>query len=528
MTNGTINATGGTVGIVNGITARGGTNTISGNTIYNLTIANANTSATYQASVSGIALYYATAAAQTISGNTIYNLSNTYSSFAGSVIGLYYSGPTIASTLARNFIHGLSATGASSTTATITGIQIAGGASTYSNNIISLGGNTKTTLYGIYVSGALYEDNNFYFNTVFIGGALVSGSTNKSYALYSAVTTNTRDFRNNIFVNTRSTTSGTSLHYAACFAYASSANLRLDYNDYYAPGTGGVLGYYNGADVTSLPLIPGFDIMSGAIDPVFANPGGTTATDYKPSSGSLEGVSGTGITTDYSGTTRATFPTMGAWETTGLPTARVEVWQGILQASYFTLKGAFDKINDGTHTGALEIRITGKVIEQASAMLNASGSGSASYSSLTIYPTVTGCVVAGELAAPLIDLNGADNVTIDGRVNATGSTKDLVICNFSTSATAGTSTLRFINDATQNTVKYCTIRGSETDPSGSSGILFFSTTTGTTGNDGNLIDNNNITNAGNANRPINAVFSSGTSAKENSGITISNNNIYDF
>ena len=76
---------------------------------------------------------------------------------------------------------------------------MASGATTYSNNIINLGGNTKTSVYGIYETGAANNNNNIYFNTVYISGTLASGSTNKSYALYSALSTNVRDFRNNIF-----------------------------------------------------------------------------------------------------------------------------------------------------------------------------------------------------------------------------------------------------------------------------------------------------------------------------------------
>ena len=41
-------------------------------------------------------------------------------------------------------------------------------------------------------------------------------------------------------------------------------------------------------------------------------------------------------------------------------------------------------------------------------------------------------------------------------------------------------------------------------------------------------NNNNITNADNANRPVNAILSLGTAGKENIGNIISNNAIYDF
>ena len=208
------------------------------------------------------------------------------------------------------------------------------------------------------------------------------------------------------------------------------------------------------------------------------------------------------------------------------PYIEVNATVGNSLAYYFNLKSAFDKINDGTHQGEITIKIKRSTTEPATAVLYGSGTGSANYSSVNIYPTETGLSISGNLAAPLIDLNGADNVTIDGRVNATGTTKDLSIINTSTGSVVGTSAIRFINDASGNTVKYCTIKSSETRAT--SGIIFFDTTTETTGNDNNTIEYNDITNAADANRPVNAIYSLGTAGKDNSGNIISNNNIYDF
>ncbi len=128
---------------------------------------------------------------------------------------------------------------------------------------------------------------------------------------------------------------------------------------------------------------------------------------------------------------------MGAFHVT--PCLRVEVYQSsVFQAAYPNLKSAFDAFNAGTHkTGPFEIRINGDVFEISSAVLNASGTGAADYTSVIIYPTKPGVKISGSLAAPLIDLNGADNVTIDGRVNATGTTRDvtnMTITNSSNSA----------------------------------------------------------------------------------------------
>ncbi len=204
--------------------------------------------------------------------------------------------------------------------------------------------------------------------------------------------------------------------------------------------------------------------------------------------------------------------------------AQTTITVGSSGATYTTLKSAFDAINAGIVTGTITIQVVANTTETTSAVLNASGSGSASYTSVNIYPTATGSIISGALAAPLIDLNGADNVTIDGRVNATGSTKDMFITNTSTSNVAGTSTLRFINDATNNTVKFCTIRGAES--LNSYGVIYFGISAGANGNDNNTISNNNITNAGT--RPVNGVYSLGTSGKENSGVIFSNNNVYDI
>ena len=194
-------------------------------------------------------------------------------------------------------------------------------------------------------------------------------------------------------------------------------------------------------------------------------------------------------------------------------------------STYSTLYAAFTAINAGTHKGAIEIAISGTVTETSSAVLNGTGSGSASYTSVLIYPTVTNVIIGGNLSPstlPIIDLNGATNVTIDGRVNHTGSSTDLVIRN---AYSSGNSTIRFINGASSNTVKYCTLKGA--GASAGSGIIFFSTSS-TSGNSNNIIDHNSIQFNGYGAIPQNCIFALGSSGYENSGNQITNNNIYDF
>ena len=103
--------------------------------------------------------------------------------------------------------------------------------------------------------------------------------------------------------------------------------------------------------------------------------------------------------------------------------------------SYPTLKDAFDAINSGVHTGAITIDVIGNTFESATAVLNASGTGAASYTSIFMSPSGGSRIIQGSLAGgttgAIIRLAGADNVTIDGRI--AGSGRNLSILNNSTS-----------------------------------------------------------------------------------------------
>lgn len=201
---------------------------------------------------------------------------------------------------------------------------------------------------------------------------------------------------------------------------------------------------------------------------------------------------------------------------------------GTATASYPTLKGAFDAINAGTHTNVIQISITGTVTETATASLNASGSGSASYTGVTINP-VGNAVVTGNLTLPLVELNGADNVVIDG-LNTGGNS--LTISNTNTSATSGTCTIKLIGDATNNTITNSIIQGSATmSTTANGGTIFISTAaSGGNGNDNNTISNNDI-GASPAGTPTKGIYGNGSTTNlniANSGINITNNNIHDI
>lgn len=188
---------------------------------------------------------------------------------------------------------------------------------------------------------------------------------------------------------------------------------------------------------------------------------------------------------------------------------------------YSTLHEAFDAINVGTHTGAITIDVCGNTSEgTATARLDDNGTDP-----IIIKPvgqrTISGATTAG---LPLIDFNGADRVTIDGLNDLSNA---LTISNLTTAATAGTSTIRFSDDATDNKVTNCSILGSSTSiHSTPAATIIFGTGT-ITGNDNNVISNNRIGPAGST-LPSRAIMGTGTSTVINDKVQITGNRIFDF
>lgn len=478
----------------------------------NLSIANANNLTNHNAAAGGIVLSgSATGTINRTVGNTIHNLSNSFSGFTGQVSGIYFFGNSSTTNVcARNFIHSLSVTNSSA--ATIIGIIAQDGQAIYSNNIVSIGDYTDNSFYGfLHNAGSC----NLYHNSIYIWGEPAFEEM-ISAAFRSNNNSLSRNFRNNIFYNARSNDGASGTHYAAYFNYTSTGNLTNNFNNYFVSGTGGVLTYYNNAEHTTLAdfrIAMGQDAKSRSLNPNFANAGGTAAVNYVPNN-LLTGDSGTGITTDYSGSPRNMWPTMGAFENLTPFYFPVEIWKaGAIEELYENLSSAFNAINNGSHTGVLEIKITGNIDETASVVLNASGTGSANYSSIIIYPTVTGISISGNLTSPLIDLNGADNVTIDGRINASGNIISMSFVNRSTASQASTLTLR--SDANNNRIRYVAVQGSTR--SNVSAVIFV------TSSSNNTIEFCNITSTTNSNRPIYTIFLHGTSSNN----SILNNNIYD-
>lgn len=266
------NFNGGTGSRILGINATSGAQyIIVSNTIRNLTLTNStNIGTTSSAAVLGIALSTANTQLLSLSKNTIHSLSNTGSGGSAFTTGIYYSGGTNTSNvIEKNFIHSLSpSTGA---TASVVGIQLAGGTTTnVRNNMIRLGidGNGASISQSHNIAGILQTANNIhniYFNSIYIGGGSVSGSLSTfAYQRNQASHTTATTLRNNIFTNSRSNAAGTGLHYTIGLN-TSTAFITSNYNLFYANGNGGAVGLEvatTHTNLTSWQGATGFDINS--------------------------------------------------------------------------------------------------------------------------------------------------------------------------------------------------------------------------------------------------------------------------
>lgn len=115
-------------------------------------------------------------------------------------------------------------------------------------------------------------------------------------------------------------------------------------------------------------------------------------------------------------------------------------------ATYANLKLAFLAINAGSHTANPTVTITASYNEPDSAVLTGANMTNCL---ITTNGTHT---ITGNANSPIIVLNDADFVTIDGRIGQTGSTRSLTITN--TNIGTNNSIVCWRNGASNNTVKF--------------------------------------------------------------------------
>lgn len=201
-----------------------------------------------------------------------------------------------------------------------------------------------------------------------------------------------------------------------------------------------------------------------------------------------------------------------------LPTMSGNYYIGFNQ-TYPTLKSFFDAINSSVITGPITGTIVSDLSEGLSCVLNPVNYGAGGpYPIRIVHDNSTNIyTVAGSITGPLISLNGADYLTIDGL------NKRLRFRNTSTSG----QTFIFQNDATYDTIMNCIIEGCNS--SSTSGTIVFGTTTYSFGNDNNVLFGCDIRDRSDVSaRPVNAIYSSGTTGQANSHNSIVNNEIFNF
>ncbi|HZV70714.1 MAG TPA: hypothetical protein VFG10_14265 [Saprospiraceae bacterium] len=206
---------------------------------------------------------------------------------------------------------------------------------------------------------------------------------------------------------------------------------------------------------------------------------------------------------------------------------------GAANGTFATLKLAFNALNAvSTQAGnTITVSITANITDNNVAVLNQPSVSS--WTSLTISPAGGSWTLNGFILGPVIDLNGADNVTING-LNSGGNA--LTLSNAIQVDIQGNSTIRLINDATNNTITNCTILGSTlssamqvgTGTIPTAATILISTSNGSTGNDNNTISNNKLAEAG-VIPPAVVICSAGQSTSiSNDNCIITGNNISNF
>ncbi len=164
---------------------------------------------------------------------------------------------------------------------------------------------------------------------------------------------------------------------------------------------------------------------------------------------------------------------------------------GTSTANYTDLASAFGAINAGTHTGTINVAINQSTTEPANTSDTLYSSGhtysylgtnyGADYTSIKIYPTAAGITVSASptTGRSVIELFGADNVTIDGSIGGNGTDRNLTFlatttntttfCGLIRLATAPTNT--FLATCSNVTIKNCILTGNVNGTAGNNSTV---------------------------------------------------------
>ncbi|AWI26209.1 LamG-like jellyroll fold domain-containing protein [Flavobacterium pallidum] len=217
-------------------------------------------------------------------------------------------------------------------------------------------------------------------------------------------------------------------------------------------------GHPTEAQMTAEMNSPVYTIPSGIISYSFTN-AATTANGNNPGQ--------TTVVNSVNGTRYGTMQNFYLQSAIGNWTTDRDYYSVLVNGTtyYQSLAAAFSAINNGVHTGAISVKIIRDSVEPQTPILDASGTGAASYSSINISPvggverTIT---VSGNEG---IFIRNAQNVTIDG-LNTDGNA--LTIRNI----TPGFQTITTFGSTGNNVITRCKLLGS-----GASGVVSYTTHT---------------------------------------------------
>jgi hypothetical protein len=305
----------GTATTSRGIYVTSSASAITGNVVRNISSSTNATGGGATSAITGIGMTSTNSAGCNVTGNLVHSLTSS-STAAVNITGIFYQGASgTISNIARNSIHSLGFTG-NNDLATVTALDFASATASVVNNMFRLGftANGTAVASGVVFRGISTNSgsgtNNFYHNSVYIGGTGVNTTARNTFVFNKTTTTGTYDVRNNIFVNARANAAAGGKHYVLYLSSATTTT--LNYNDYYVPGTGGVFAYNGSADVAAFAT--GWlssDINSIAANPQFIAPAGTAATgDLHISTTAGTPIEGAGtnitaVTDDFDGDTRS-------------------------------------------------------------------------------------------------------------------------------------------------------------------------------------------------------------------------------
>jgi len=169
---------------------------------------------------------------------------------------------------------------------------------------------------------------------------------------------------------------------------------------------------------------------------------------------------------------RAGHAAIGVCDAIPASNVEVEATEGTLgPIGYPTLKDAFDAVNAGTHQGVINVEVCASTNELTTpATLNSTAAGSASYTALSVRPLADALTISGLPATGLgvIQLNGADSVTIDGdNPNSAGTNRDLTVVNAAGTSVILNSAIRIatsavVTSANNNTIRNLILNGNVT------------------------------------------------------------------